>query len=102
MTFLEFVYRKLLGPPAAGVCYRCPDCDHKTPSVTINPPKAGHAVKFRCHRCGAFGDEFDVLKLVGVRHYGDRIARIQELRAEYDALPGDSPVPGTATAADAR
>ncbi len=93
MTFLEFVYRKYLGPPASGICYRCPYCAHPSPSVTINPPKEGMAVKFRCHRCKSFGDEFDVLKLAGVRDYGDRRLQVAELRKEYESLlqPGAAP-----------
>ena len=86
MTFLEFVYRKFLGSPKSGNSYRCPYCKHGTPSLTINPPLAGKAVKYRCHRCQMFGDEFDVLKLVGVHNYSDRIAQVAELRAEYESL----------------
>jgi hypothetical protein len=98
-TFLEFVWQRYLGPPACGVCYRCPHCDHPTPSVTINPPKAGKAIKWRCHRCGTFGDEFDVLKLFGIRDYNDRLTLVAKLRKEYEsgAAPRTKTAAGTTT-----
>lgn len=84
-SFLEYVFCRLLGPPVSGNSYRCPYCEDLKPRLMINPPRAGCKIKFRCHRCQMFGDEHDVLKLVGVYNYTDRLVKLKELRAEYEA-----------------
>ena len=62
MTFLEFVAERLMGPSVAGSCWRCPFCDSSHGSLSIRPPKQGFPVKFKCHRCGIWGDESDLMK----------------------------------------
>jgi hypothetical protein len=92
-TFLEFVVRRYLGEPT-GVscpCWPCPACSHPTRSLTVNPPKDGCKDKFRCFRCLAWGDEFDIVKWSGVRDYGDRLGIVRQLRAEYDAMADRKP-----------
>ena len=65
MTFLEFCFRRYLGPPS-GKYFTCPKCQHQTPSVVINEPVGNRQIKWRCHRCFAprqCADEYDLLRL---------------------------------------
>ena len=62
MTFLEYVAERLMGPPVCGSCWRCPYCDSPHASFSVRPPKPGYKVKFKCFRCGMWGDEYDLLK----------------------------------------
>jgi hypothetical protein len=96
MTFLEYVVRELLGPPAPGGLWHCPFHDDGTPSFSVRPPKAGYAVKYKCFGCGAWGDEFDLVRHfhpVEGRDYSWRLERVAALRAEYEAAQG-GPDPG--------
>lgn len=89
MTLLEFVCHKLLGKPEAGSCWRCPYCDSSGPSFSVRPPKPGKPVKFKCHRCLVWGDEFDLLRhFYADEGYSLRRLRLQDLRAEWEALAG--------------
>jgi len=98
MTFLEYVLRKLVGPPQ-GNYFPCPFREHSNPyQVVVNKPAidaAGtgrqFAVKGRCHRAcgpgprGCF-DEFDVVQAVRPDMlYPERVALVAKLRAEWQA-----------------
>jgi hypothetical protein len=84
MTFLEFVCQTLMGPPVSGSCWHCPICDSSGPSFSVRPPKAGFPIKFKCFRCDAWGDEFDLAKLFYPREdFNARLQRLGLLRVEY-------------------
>jgi hypothetical protein len=86
ITFLEFCFRRLVGPPASSRKYfRCPWCVHRNPSVVINEPLGNNAIKFRCHRCLTWGDEFDLVwQFHPTSRYGQRLTIVLDLRAEYE------------------
>jgi hypothetical protein len=51
----------------------------------VRPPKNGHPIKFKCFRCGKWGDEFDLLRLFHpADDYSRRRDRLDQLRKEYD------------------
>lgn len=92
MTFLEFCFRRYVGPPESGRYWRCPWCERRNASVVVNDPAPGHAVKYRCVAAGCdsgtgrgFGDEFDLLRHFhpGCR-YPDLLAVARGLRVEYE------------------
>jgi len=62
MTFLEYVADRLMGPPTDGRAWRCPFCDSDHGSFSIRQPKRGYRIRYRCFRCGEWGDEYDLLK----------------------------------------
>src|SRR5438552_1089868 len=97
MTFLEFVCRKLLGPPVSGSCWRCPYCDSNGASFSVRPPKGDLPIKFKCHRCGEWGDEFDLMKLFHpVWGFSLRHLQLADLRRQYESHQGnDSSVRGS-------
>jgi hypothetical protein len=85
MTFLEFLVEKLLGPRVSGTCWRCPFCDSSGPSFSVRPPSPLGPVKFKCFRCGTWGDEHDLVKhLERIHNYQNRLHRLNELRDEYE------------------
>lgn len=89
-TFLEYVCRKLLGPPsysrgdgeAHWPCPRCYDDSWHT-----RPTHPHYADKFSCYRCTWWGDEHDLL-----RHfhpgwdYPTRQANLARWRQEYETM----------------
>jgi hypothetical protein len=88
MTFLEFVARKLMGPPAYGSSWCCPFHDDTSPSFHITPPKDNFPIKYKCFGCGAWGDEFDLLKHFHPRdNYSDRCDRRKTLSREFESSP---------------
>jgi hypothetical protein len=90
MTFLEFVCRKVLGPPAYGSMWHCPFHDDSSPSFSVRPPKPGYRVRYKCWGCGAWGDEFDLVKWSHPgEDYDRRLERVAALRAEYEQGHGD-------------
>src|SRR5262245_39040641 len=93
--FLAYVCVRLLGRPI-GVgtpCWRCPECEHPRHSLVVNEPKAGCADKWRCHRCDAWGDEYDLLRLVApeVGRYPARRLVVAALRADWEAEQAGRP-----------
>jgi hypothetical protein len=103
-TFLEYVCLQLLGPPARPGGSRgesfwpCPFCaDHGAHFHTL-PRKPGKRDYWRCHRCGAWGDEVQLLK--NLRALGDAPAAgghaahqelLEQLGREYRR--GQAPAP---------
>jgi hypothetical protein len=83
MTFLEFVLYRYVGAPR-GNYWTCPWCEHPNPSLVVNEPLEDHAIKFRCHRCQKWGDEFDVLEWFGVRPFDARRTVLNQLRREWE------------------
>jgi hypothetical protein len=85
MTFLEFVATKLMGPRP----WLCPFHNERHSSFSIRPPKGDYPIKYKCFACGAWGDEFDL-----VRHfypkddYNRRLDRVRFLKLEYEATYG--------------
>jgi hypothetical protein len=112
MTFLFWFFRKMLGPPPYGDSWRCPKCDPNSDycmsrrsssktdptrggkpgrkkawaCLSVRPPKSNLAIKFRCHRCSWWGDEFDLLKLLRPSlSYDARLMVMQRFYEEYMA-----------------
>src|SRR5438552_3419051 len=91
MTFLQFCCYQLLDDPRC-----CPWCDAdgdaEWKSFSILPPKkrsngSWYDIKFRCHRCGKFGDELDLaMKVYGVGVETAKVAvwnLLEQYRREY-------------------
>jgi hypothetical protein len=99
ITFLEFVCIRLLGPPARRGApgeshWPCPLCGHR--SFHTLPVKAGCKDAWKCFRCGAWGDEFNLLRaLRDLGHppargdYEDHALLLERWRAEYDRTGGE-------------
>ncbi len=94
ITFLEYVCERLMGPPQASRSWCCPYHDDTNPSFTVRPPKkrpngTEYPIKYRCHACGEWGDERDLL-----RHFYPKdtqaqfVARWKKLLAGYEHLTG--------------
>ena len=96
-SFLEYACRKWLGPPAktsGDVCYwKCPFHDPDAhPSFHVMPPHEDYAVKFKCHPCDAWGDEFDLLKQLRPQlNFDGRLRVVRDLEDEYEALCNANP-----------
>lgn len=85
MSFLEFVAERLMGQPVSGSCWNCPYCVSSGPSFSVRPPLGNYSIKFKCHRCGKWGDEMDLLKLFFPEDdYSVRLTRVQELRLDFE------------------
>jgi hypothetical protein len=96
-TFLQFVGLKLMGPPTSAGnrwVWPCPACGHETAFSTL-PPHPDYKDRVRCFRCLFKGDEADLLKqcLEG-QDWPARRTFLEQLRAEYDALPSGARVHG--------
>jgi hypothetical protein len=100
-TFLEYLCLGLLGPPVYHGQQRhwhCPFCDPRRQSAwmsfTVRPPKRDYPIKYRCHRCSAWGDEFDLVKKVYRCHYEAAKLIVRDLLESYrrDVLHPDSPL----------
>src|SRR5262245_17301762 len=72
-TFLIYVTEALFGPPCYGSSWKCPFCDpggdSKWASFSVRPPRkkgdgTEYPIKWRCHRCRRWGDEYDLLRLL--------------------------------------
>jgi len=51
----------------------------------VRPPKAGYKVKFKCWRCGEWGDEFDLMKdAYPNEDYPSRRVRLEQWRRDYE------------------
>lgn len=86
MTFLRFVCWEVLGPPIYG-SWLCPYCDplqmSKWASLSVLPPKGSYAIKFRCHNCGRWGDEHDLMRLVYPDCAETRRIMLKELKRRH-------------------
>lgn len=87
MTFLEYVCERKLGKPigcsGGRTNWPCPSCNHK--SFGTLPPREGCKDRFRCHRCGAWGDEFDLLKeLHPAKDFVWRRTQLELMRQDYE------------------
>jgi len=88
-TLLEFVCERLIGEPTARrgngeSQWNCPQCNHSR--FHTLPHKPHFRDRFNCFRCGFRGDVFDLLQeFFPGENFGDRKARLHELRLEYEA-----------------
>jgi hypothetical protein len=71
MTFLHYVAEVLLGPPDhqtgnEGESYwnACPACGTEKRKFHVRPHKPPHRDRWSCFRCGAWGDEIDLIRLI--------------------------------------
>ncbi len=84
-SFLEYVAQRLMGRPVSGSCWRCPFCDSRGPSFSVRPPKPGYPVKYKCFRCGEWGDEYDLLcEFYPEDDYARRRERVEQWRQKYE------------------
>jgi hypothetical protein len=107
-TYLEYVCRRLLGPPAkaggrAGESYWCcPFHDDGTPSFHTLPSRPGYPDKWKCFGCGKWGDALDLLRWAFPdESEAQSLARLAGLRAEYEQGEGAGNGNGNGTAARA-
>jgi len=88
-SFLHYFTEQLFGAPVSRSngrwTWHCPFHDDSHPSFCVLPPKEGCKDRFRCFGCGAWGDEFDLLKRRGVQDYSERLRIIEALRTEYES-----------------
>jgi hypothetical protein len=78
-------------------CWFCPrpECKgRKKPTLVSLPHKPPYPDKFRCRRCGWFGDEYDIIALSNPDLYGEgkcdaRWFRRADLRRAYRLLCPD-------------
>ena len=89
MTFLEFVCEELMGPPAhrsSGSSYwLCPIHKESHPSFHTLPPMQGKKDRYKCFGCGAWGDEYDILKeFFPKENFTQRRERLNEMRRQYE------------------
>jgi hypothetical protein len=85
-TFLAFVWHEEFGSVGSSHCPKCdPDASKEWKSISIRPPLGNFPIKFRCHRCGWWGDEHDVLRHVypGDANKDIRRLRLAELKRMY-------------------
>jgi hypothetical protein len=63
-------------------------------SFTVRPPKMDYPIKYRCHRCGAWGDQYDLIKKVYRCYYEEAKLIVRDLLESYkrDVLDRDSPL----------
>jgi hypothetical protein len=100
ITFLEYVAERLMGPPVSRsngrATWPCPfHSPDERPSFNTLPPKAGCKDRFRCWSCGAWGDEFDLVKNFFDReNFGERRERLDKWRQDFerDVPADDDPV----------
>ena len=89
MTFLEYCCERLLGPPASRGCdgrsyWNCPFHNDTNPSFCTLPSKPEYKDRFQCFGCGAWGDEFDLMKrFFDNENFADRRARLDQWREDF-------------------
>ena len=92
MTLLEYVVEKCLGSPTHSKGdgesqWDCPQCEH--PRFHTMPHKPQFKDRFLCWSCGFRGDLLDWLKEMHPdESFGDRLDRLEQLRAEYKRAGG--------------
>jgi hypothetical protein len=87
MTFLEYIIERKLGEPSSrggdGTYWPCPHCG--SDRFHTMPHRYGCKDRFRCWKCGWWGDEHDFL--IETRRgtsYAQRCRLLADLRTEYD------------------
>lgn len=85
--FLRYVAERLMGPPTyesgGRATWPCPFCDDQT-AFSVLPHRDGFKDRYRCHRCGAWGDEFDLSKLFFDReNFDERRVRLQKWSEDF-------------------
>jgi hypothetical protein len=92
MTFLVFVCERLMGKAYSGTCWRCPFCESNHGCFSVRPPKGDYPIKYKCFRCGEWGDEFDLIKHSHPDDdYRTNVKRWRRLLNEYEAAhPSDA------------
>lgn len=102
MTFLEYVARKLLGPPDRYGRWPCPRCGSRT-GFGLMPPKPRHKDRCRCHACTWLGDAADLLRLARpdlTDWKRDREPLLVKWRAEHARQAGTATTTSGAAAPD--
>jgi hypothetical protein len=98
MTFLHWLCTKLMGKAVSGSSWHCPVCGSPRASFSVRPPLPDKPVKYKCWRCSAWGDEYDLLKVFYPElNYPGRCRRLDELRAEYEQAAGPEQAAATTT-----
>lgn len=89
-TFLEFAIAQHQGPPyrtdgqGQSWWWNCPRCGEGVGHFHTMMNVAQYKHRAKCHRCGLFGDIFDLLaEWFPNENYGDRLARVDRLMEEY-------------------
>jgi hypothetical protein len=77
-----------MGPPVSRsygrATWHCPFHNDEHPSFCTLPPKAGCKDRFRCFGCGAWGDEYDLLRLFFDReNFDQRRLRLDRWREDW-------------------
>jgi hypothetical protein len=87
MTFLHFFCCETLGPPRYGSSWPCPFCDpdHESEwaSFSVRPPYGNYPIKWKCHRCHRWGDEWDLLRLLYPKDPTTRSLVLAEVKRLY-------------------
>ena len=85
MTFLEYVCRRVMGPPVSGASsWHCPFCDSPHASFHVRPPKDNLRIRFNCFRCDKWGDEYDLAKYLYPEPYPQRVERVEAWQRDYE------------------
>ena len=96
MTFLEFICRKLIGPPVSERTYtpqwECPFCSRE--KLYIKRPDAKGKVRFKCWSCEKWGDAADLIAHFHpeLTDYQDRCDLRDQLCLEWEASGDAEPV----------
>ena len=91
IKFFVFFLTATLGERRGG-CWRCPRGEHRNESVYVRDDCRDGRLRWGCYRCEG-GDEFDLLRLVGVRGYGEQLVLLDRLRADFAAIHPDATAP---------
>lgn len=92
MTFLEFICRKLIGPPTSSKCngesyWPCPHCGSE--KFHTMPHKPPHKDRFTCWVCPFRGDAADLMRyFYPHERYPQHLDRLADLQHEYDCEMG--------------
>jgi len=88
MIFLEFVCESLIGS-GSGQYFECPFCESSGRSLYVRT----RIQKYKCYRCDAWGDEFDLMRLFYPKEKLPRHrVRLDQLRQHFKAGTSLSPL----------
>lgn len=95
MILLHYVVLELMGPPdedrAGEDRWRCPWCEHR--GFHIRPHKPAYKDRWACWSCHEWGDALDLVRHFHPREtYGQRLDRLEQLRAEYRQIKQSEPL----------
>ncbi|MCP4539189.1 MAG: hypothetical protein GY832_18790 [Chloroflexi bacterium] len=94
MIFLRYLAEELMGPPtfeSASAQWPCPFCESER-GFHVLPHKPPHKDRFKCHACGAWGDEWDLLThLYDQDNLVRRRKRVNQLKAKWKKGAQHSP-----------